>query len=56
MRERPQKITFGEMRESGVRGLLVYCADYHCSQSVRLSGISPLTRPRLTISFPGMPA
>jgi hypothetical protein len=23
----PQKITFGEMRESGVRGLLIYCAD-----------------------------
>ena len=23
--ERPQKITFGEMRESGVRGLLIYC-------------------------------
>jgi hypothetical protein len=28
--ERPQKITFGEMRESGVRGLVIYCADYHC--------------------------
>jgi hypothetical protein len=26
--ERPQKITLGEMRASGVRGLLVYCADY----------------------------
>jgi hypothetical protein len=26
---RPQKITFGEMRdEMGVRGVLVYCADY----------------------------
>jgi hypothetical protein len=24
--DRPQKITFAEMRESGVRGLLVYCA------------------------------
>ena len=24
----PQKITFAEMRESGARGLLVYCADY----------------------------
>jgi hypothetical protein len=23
---RPQKITFGEMREMGVRGVLVYCA------------------------------
>jgi hypothetical protein len=28
---RPQKITFGEMRESDVRGLLI-CADYHCTR------------------------
>jgi hypothetical protein len=26
--ERAQKITFGEMRESGVRGVLIYCSDY----------------------------
>jgi hypothetical protein len=26
--DRPQKITFAEMRDMGVRGLLVYCADY----------------------------
>ena len=32
-----QKITFGDMRESGVHGLLLYCADYHCSHSVALS-------------------
>ena len=49
---RPQKITFGEMRDSGVRGLLVYCCDYRCSHStpisadrwpdgVRLSDIEP---------------
>ena len=49
---RPQKITFGEMREMGVRGVLVYCADYHCSHSmamnadhwpddVRLSNLEP---------------
>jgi hypothetical protein len=25
------------MREMGVRGVLVYCADYHCSHSVALS-------------------
>jgi hypothetical protein len=31
---RPQKITF---REMGVRGVLVYCADCRCSQSVALS-------------------
>jgi hypothetical protein len=35
---RPQKIiTFGDMRDMGVRGVLVYCADYHCSHSVALS-------------------
>jgi hypothetical protein len=26
MPDRPQKIPFGEMREMGVRGVLVYCA------------------------------
>jgi hypothetical protein len=34
---RPQKITFGDIREMGVRGVLIYCADYHCSHSVTLS-------------------
>jgi hypothetical protein len=52
---RQQKITLGEMRESGVRGLLVYCSDYKCSHlktlapaevdrwpdSVRLSDLEP---------------
>jgi hypothetical protein len=28
MPDRPTKISFGEMRDSSVRGLLVYCADY----------------------------
>jgi hypothetical protein len=48
----PQKITFGDMRESGVRGVLIYCADYKCSHyitamadrwadDVRLSDIEP---------------
>jgi hypothetical protein len=32
MADRPQKITFGEMRESGSRGVLIYCADYRCRQ------------------------
>jgi hypothetical protein len=31
MTDRPEKITFGEMRDMGVRGLLVYCADYRWS-------------------------
>ena len=34
---RPQKITFGDMREMDVRGVLVYCADYHCSHSVAMN-------------------
>ena len=34
---RPQKITFGEMRSSGVHGLLIYCSDYRCSHSIAIS-------------------
>jgi hypothetical protein len=30
----PQKITFGEMRASGVRDVLVYCRDHRCSHHV----------------------
>ena len=37
MPDRPQKITFGEMRDMGVRGLLIYCADYRCSHSIAIS-------------------
>ena len=36
--ERPTKITFGEMREMSVRGLLIYCADHRCSHSIAISG------------------
>ena len=25
-----QKITFGEMREAGVRNVLIYCSDFRC--------------------------
>jgi hypothetical protein len=38
MLNRPQKIALGEMRFSGVRGLLVYCPDYHCSHWTAISG------------------
>jgi hypothetical protein len=38
MPARPQKITFGEMRSSGVRGVLIYCADHHGSHSIAISG------------------
>jgi hypothetical protein len=35
--EYPQKITFGEMRASGVRDVLVYCRDYKCSHHITVS-------------------
>jgi hypothetical protein len=38
MISRPQKITFAELRNGGVRGLLVYCSDYRCSHSIAISG------------------
>jgi hypothetical protein len=34
---RQQKITLGEMRGSGVRGVLVCCSDYRCSNSTTIS-------------------
>ena len=33
----PTKISFGDMRDMGVRGLLIYCADYRCSHSIAIS-------------------
>jgi hypothetical protein len=38
MSARPQKITFAQMRASGVRGLLIYCSDYRCSHSIAQMG------------------
>ena len=35
--DRPQKITFGEMRQMGVRGILIYCRDHRCSHSTAMS-------------------
>jgi hypothetical protein len=35
---RPQKITFADMRAQGVRGVLIYCADYRCGHSIAISG------------------
>jgi hypothetical protein len=34
-----QKITFAEMRAGGVRGLLIYCSDYHCSHWTMISDV-----------------
>jgi hypothetical protein len=38
MSKRPEKITFGEMRSSGVPGLLIYCSDFRCIHSSAISG------------------
>src|ERR1700732_1499379 len=35
---RQKKITFGEMRAAGVRGLLIYCSDYKCGHWTAISG------------------
>jgi hypothetical protein len=40
LERRQQKITLGEMRSSGVRGLLIYCADYKCSHSTTITIIT----------------
>lgn len=32
-----QKITLGEMRDSGVRGILIYCSDYRCSHHIAIN-------------------
>jgi hypothetical protein len=32
--QRAQKITLGEMRQSGPTRLIVYCSDYKCAHSV----------------------
>ena len=37
MPDRPTN-TFAEMRDMGVRGVLIYCADYRCSHSIAISG------------------
>jgi hypothetical protein len=34
MAKREQKITLGQMRESGPRRLQVFCGDYQCAHSV----------------------
>ena len=48
MTERLQKITFGDMRDSGVHGVVVYCADYQCSHSIAISGDNWLDDLRLS--------
>ena len=38
MPARPEKITFADMRASGVRGLVIYCTDFRCGHSQAISG------------------
>ena len=35
MTERLQKITFSDMRDSGVHDVVVYCSDYRCAPQAR---------------------
>jgi hypothetical protein len=37
MTTHPPKITFGELRASGVRDVLTYCRDHRCSHSISMS-------------------
>jgi hypothetical protein len=39
-----QKITFAELRSQGVRGLLVFCLDYRCSHSIKISATNEYSR------------
>ena len=49
----PTKITFGEMRGMGVRGVLIYCADYRCSHSIAVNADqSPAMRPNNPVYDP----
>ncbi|TYL69949.1 hypothetical protein [Bradyrhizobium cytisi] len=34
---RPVKITFGELREMGLSGVVIWCADYRCGHWVAVS-------------------
>ena len=34
---RAQKITFGELRKTGVHHVLVYCRDHRCSHHIEVS-------------------
>ena len=33
----PQKITFGQMRASGTRDVLIYCRDYRCGHHIEIN-------------------
>jgi hypothetical protein len=35
--KQPEKISFGEMREMGVRGVVICCTEHHCSHTVEVA-------------------
>ena len=37
MKTRATKITFGELRTTGINTVLIYCADYRCTHHVTVS-------------------
>ena len=49
----PQKISFGELRASGVRDVLIYCRDHHCSHHVEISADQWPDHVRLSDIEPG---
>ena len=49
----PQKTTFGEMREFGVRDVLIYCRNHRCSHSTTLSADQWPDNVRLSDVEPG---
>jgi hypothetical protein len=53
MTTHPQKITFGELRESGVRDVLIYCRDHRCSHSTAISADCSRDHVRLSDIEPG---
>jgi hypothetical protein len=48
MSARPQKITLGEMRDTGVSGILIHCSDYKCGHSIAISADPWLDHVRLS--------
>jgi hypothetical protein len=43
-----QKVTFGELHSTGVRDVLVYCADYKCAHWVKMNADRRPDRVRLS--------
>jgi hypothetical protein len=51
----PEKITLGKRREMDIRGLLVYCLHYKCTQNVEISADQWPDHVRLSDLEPSIP-